>query len=590
MPIGGTRERKTMGTSYQKHPLYAYAKAYSESAQNILTEDTLDLFEEPGKVLRRKSSRNALKRFFVENSFDTNNNTMSIEEQEDHIACMEAMFENDVEAINEHAVLPEYNPIVGMSLPIHKLIMMNMVFDKGVIQKVTAVQPKFTISMERRILVTPDGQEIDFFTEQNKMTAAIDSTAPFKEIELTLPEAETTDVLGQLGGTSLDNLVLSTAITAVMVPDCVIEVGDILPNEEGYIVPGGEVATEETTADVWFRTNIEFKPNYGGPGHYERTVVYPFRVTVKKAVETTGEDGSSTTSTEVTEITETISGSMNKNLFNIVAIKNNITKVRLNTRLDASNGMLDTCSVKWKVDTDLVEIDTSIPINTTISPEEVKDLSAMYNVNQLTKLMSLYKTAMANYKDDKIKGALDDSFVKLDPRVKSEGTFDFAPRDGFALDHVEWRSRTFMDYLDDFVTVMLQVLNDPNMTISIVGDPRIVRKITPKEYSYTAPSSIGPVELDYTQTIVNSSDKRVYNFVGSDKMRGTNELMIVLNPRNSERIVYRLYDYQMYVSNEIRNAANPALPALHAFERFKMVEYQPVQGRVHIVNPSGLVN
>ena len=413
------------------------------------------------------------------------------------------------------------------------------------------------------------------------MTDAINSTAPFKEIELTLPEVEGTDVLGQLGGTSLDNLVLSTAISAVMVPDCVIEVGDIMPNEDGYIVPGGEVAQSKTTKDVWFPTNIEFKPNYGGPGHYERTVVYPFRVTVKK-------DNSGTT--EVVEITETISGSMNKNLFNIVAMKGNITKVRLKTRLDASNGMLDTCSVKWKVDTDLVEIDTSIPINTTISPEEVKDLSAMYNVNQLTKLMSLYKTAMANYKDDTIKNYLDDSFVKLSPRVKSQGTFDFAPRDGFALDHVDWRSRTFMDYLDDFVTVMLQVLNDPNMTISIVGDPRIVRKITPKEYSYTAPSSIGPVELDYTQTIVNSSDKRVYNFVGSDKMRGTNELMVILNPRNSERIVYRLYDYQMYVSNEIRNAANPALPALHAFERFKLVEYQPVQGRIQILNPSGLKN
>ena len=546
----------------------------------VLTEDSLDVFEEPGKVLRRKSTRNALKKFFVENSFDPNT-IMSIEEQEDHIRDMEEMFENDVEAINEHAVLPEYNPIVGMSLPIHKLIMMNMVFDKGVIPKVTAVQPKFTISLERRILVTPAGEEIDFFTEQNKMTDAINSTAPFKEIELTLPEVEGTDVLGQLGGTSLDNLVLSTAISAVMVPDCVFEVGDILPNEDGYIVPGGEVAGSKTTKDVWFPTNIEFKPNYGGPGHYERTVVYPFRVTVKK------DDSGSVV---VKEITETISGSMNKNLFNIVAMKGNITKVRLKTRLDASNGMLDTCSVKWKVDTDLVEIDTSIPINTTISPEEVKDLSAMYNVNQLTKLMSLYKTAMANYKDDTIKNYLDDSFVKLSPRVKSQGTFDFAPRDGFALDHVDWRSRTFMDYLDDFVTVMLQVLNDPNMTISIVGDPRIVRKITPKEYSYTAPSSIGPVELDYTQTIVNSSDKRVYNFVGSDKMRGTNELMVILNPRNSERIVYRLYDYQMYVSNEIRNAANPALPALHAFERFKLVEYQPVQGRIQILNPSGLTN
>ena len=200
--------------------------------------------------------------------------------------------------------------------------------------------------------------------------------------------------------------------------------------------------------------------------------------------------------------------------------------------------MLETCSVKWKVDTDLVEIPTAIPINTTISPEEIKDLSAMYNVNQLTKLMSMFKTVMANYKDDKIKENLDRSYKRLDERNGFFGKFDFAPREGYALDHVEWRMKTFMDYLDGYVTRMLQVLNDPNMTITIFGDPEIVRKITPKEYvTYQSSGNIGPVVLDFTQTIVNTTDKRTYNFMGSDKMRCTNELMLVLNPRNSERII-----------------------------------------------------
>ena len=66
------------------------------------------------------------------------------------------------------------------------------------------------------------------------------------------------------------------------------------------------------------------------------------------------------------------------------------------------------------------------------------------------------------------------------------------------------------------------------------------------------------------------------------------ELIVILNPRNTDRIMYRIYDYQMYVSNEIRNASNPTLPAVHAFERWKFFEYQPVQGRVKILNPSGL--
>ena len=41
------------------------------------------------------------------------------------------------------------------------------------------------------------------------------------------------------------------------------------------------------------------------------------------------------------------------------------------------------------------------------------------------------------------------------------------------------------------------------------------------------------------------------------------------------------------VSNEIRNISNPALPAIHAFERWLIDEYQPVQTRVKILNRDG---
>jgi hypothetical protein len=581
MPIGGTRQNTVAGTSYRKDPLYSFAKAFCETATHILNEDGTDIFEEPTKVMRRASTKETMKRFFVEDSVDTNNSELEPDDIEDSQEMMEEQFENDCHAMFEHAPLTEYNPVVGMALPIHKLILMNNVFDKGGIQKVTAVQPKFTISLERRILVTPEGEELDMFLDQNKMTAAIDATNPMKDFELTLPQTEEdNDILGELGGTSLDSLGIDTYISAVKVENVVIEAGDILPDDDGFIEKGGQIADEEKTTDVWFHTNIRFTPNYGGPNHFERTVMQPLTINCKQKV-----DGA----TKQVEIKEAISGSMNKNKFNISATYGKITAVKLSAKLDTSNAMLETCQVKWKVDTDLVEIPTNIPINTTISPREVKDLAAMYNVNQLTKLMGMFKNAMSNYKDDHIKMELDNSYKRMDERTSFWGKFDFAPRDGYALDHVEWRHKTFMDFLDGYVTKMLQVLNDPNMTVTIFGDPEIVRKITPKEYSYQAPANIGPVTLDYTQTIVNTSDKRVYNFIGSDKMRGTQQLMVLLNPRNTDRIIYRIYDYQLYISNEIRNIANPALPAIHAYEDWKFVEYQPVQGRIQILNPTGLV-
>lgn len=582
MPVAGTidRGRTVAGNSYRKDPLYGYAKAFAETANIILKEDGFDIFEEPSRVYRHTNSRETMKKFFTEGFFDKQNTTMDAIDIEDQQMMAEAQFENDSYAIYEHTAPAEYSPMVGMVLPIHKLILMNNVFDKGGIQKVTAQQPRFTISMERCILVKPDGTELDMFLQQNELTAAIDSTNPEKVIDLTLPVTEDQDIVATyFGGSSMDNLDISTHISAVKVENVQIDVGEILPNADGYIVKGGEVATAQVTdATVWFPVDIHFKPNYGGQNHYERATTTPLNITYKD-----GSNGGA-----VTTVKAIITGSMNKNRFNIADLSGNIKEVRLTAKLDSSSAMLETCHTTWKVDTDIVEIPTATPIDTTISPEEVKDIAAMYNVNQLTKQMSIFKKVMSNYKDDKIKQKLDQSYNRLDERTSFYDKFDFAPPAEYALTAVEYRSKMFMDFLDHYSSKMLQVLNDPNMTVTVYGDPLIVRKITPKEYTYTAPTTIGPVTLDYTQTICNTTDRRVYNFIGSDKMRGTNELMIILNPHNSERIIYRIYDYQLYVSNEIRNITNPALPNIHAFERWQFVEYQPVQGRVKILNETGL--
>ena len=580
MPILGNNSTEVMGNSYRKNPLHSYAQAFAETANIILKENGIDVFEEPQKVLRRGQSKEAMKTFFTENFYDPANTTLDSVDIEDIKEMAEQQFENDIKAMNENAAPAEYSPMIGLALPIHKLILMNNVFDKGGIQKVTAVSPKFPISLERRILVKPDGTEVDLFLEQNKITDAIRETNPEKIIELDLPVAEDKDIIADyFGGSSLDHLDITTRIYAVEVEGVQIDVGDIMPDENGYINRNGEVATEQITdATVWFKTDIRFTPNYGGPNHFERAVTKPLSITYKD-----GNNGGA-----ITTIRPIITGSMNKDRFNIADLSGKITKIRLAAKLDASSRMQEQCSVKWKVDTDIVEIPTAQGVNTTISPEEVKDIAALYNVNQLTKIMSIYKDVLSEKKDRDIKDFLDEDYSRLDERTGAYDEFDFAPPAEYALTALEYRSKMFMDFLDDFATKMLYVLNDPNMTFTIYGDPQIIRKITPKEYSYSAPAAIGPVTLDYSQTICNLSDKRVYNFVGSDKLRWTNELMILINPHNNDRIVYRIYDYQFYVSNEIRNITNPALPAVQAFDRYLVMSYFSVQGRVKILNPSGL--
>ena len=578
--IAGTRQKTIGGTAYRNDPLYAYAKAFTEAANNILTVENYDLFAEPMRTIRSNGAKEALKEFFCENFVNDDDVTKTAEQLQDMHEDVEAQFENDITAMQENAYMSEYAPMVGMALPIHKLILMNNVFSQGGgVQRVQAIQPNFTINMERRILVTPDGTEIDMFLEQNKIADAIDSTAPTKEFDLDLPQLEgATDIVGQLGGTVTDELSSITHVCGIYVENVYIAEGDFLPDENGWYSNKGQIATAEDAGlkNIWFRVNVPFTPSYGGPNRNERVLNQPITIQYKK-------DAAGTVET----LKDTLFGSMNKSKVALTTLTGKIKKVKLAAKLNTSNAQLDEVYVKWKVDSDYVEIPEATPINTTISPEEVKDVAAMYDSNQVTKIMSMTKTALSEYKDMKMKRFFDQSYAEMDERTSFAGEFDFAPTEGYALDWVTFRAATFMDYLDDLVTQMLQVLNDPNMTVTIYGDPRIVRKVTPSEYAYQAPANIGPVTLDYTQTIVNTKDHRVYNFVGSDKLRNTNELMIILNPRNTERICYRIYNYQMYISNEIRNAANPSLPAIHSFERWLLKPYQPVQSRIKILNPSG---
>lgn len=574
MPVCGERPKKELGRGFETDPIHEFAQSFTETAKSICEQYTMDPYSEINKVLANsRGACSALKEFFIKESYDPAEYENDPAGLEDHLTMMEAQFENDREAVLEQTFATEINPIIGMTFPLHKNVLMNMVFDKGSIPKFVAESPSFTMGMEYRILVDPFGNELDIYSEQNKLTAAIDSSSPTREIELTLPENGTSDIVtgdvesGKgMGGTVQDHLSIATYISAVKVPGVVYEIGDTLPD--------GTVATEQKTEDTWFKVKLEFKPGYGS---YQRTLTEPVSIKCKQEV-----DGA------VTEVAveDVINAIMHDDKFIINSVFGRITDIKLKCRLDTSNARVAACSVKWKHKSDLVEIPNAVPIATTVSPEEIKDISALFNVNQVTKIMSMFKTVLANYKDDKIKQELDDSYEAMPSTQKHYDTFDYTPRGQYSLDPVTWRYAVFMDMFDSFVSKLLQQLNDPNVVITVYGDPDMVRKISPTDYVYQSPGSIGPVELDWTKT-VQTSDRRVYNFIGSDKLRNSREFIVVLNPKGTNRIMYRIYDYQLYISNEIRNIQNPLLPNLHAFERWKFVQMQPVQGRIGLLNVKG---
>lgn len=572
-----TTNSRVLGAGYENDVLRDFAAAFNRTVNNIVTEG-YDYYSETSKALRDPAVENALRNFFVNESYDPE--SMRPSEIEAYKEDANQLFDNDIKAMRESASnLASFNPLIGLSLPMHKNIMMNMVWDKGGIPKQVTDSPKIVRTMEVRKLVKPDGTEVDMFLEQNLLTKAMKSINPWVEVELACGESGDTEIVSTyLNGSEVnDHLDVETYISAVKVEGVHYEIGDVLPDEKTGMVPttGGVVATEAKDIDTWFPIRLKFGPGYG---EVKRQLMRPVKFDVKAR-----DDGN----VVIKLVDDVISANLINDRFMIQSMKGAISAVKVATKLDASMRTLDVPTVKWDEITDITEIGTDPGIAAQVSPEEIKDVSALYNINQLTKLMSMMKTVLANRKDDTILEKMNESYDRLSSNAKFYGVFDYAPKEGYLLDHIEWRQKTFWDYFDTNVTQMLRVLNDPNMVVAVYGEPDIIRKITPKTYTYQAPSNIGPVELDYSKTVV-TSDRRVYNFVGSDKLRNNYELIVTLCPRNTNRIIYIIYDYQMYISNEIRNANNPALPQVTAFERWLFDEYQPVQGRIKIANPSGI--
>ena len=109
--------------------------------------------------------------------------------------------------------------------------------------------------LKNRYLVTPDGQEIDLYKEQYKLYDAIEATSPYIEVELTLPENEATDILGQIGANERDNLDIDTYISAIKTT-VYLKTGDVNPET-------GEEAQSDGEVEVWLPTHKDFVPAYG---------------------------------------------------------------------------------------------------------------------------------------------------------------------------------------------------------------------------------------------------------------------------------------------------------------------------------------
>ena len=588
--VGNIEEDKSL-RGYETDPMHKFAEAFLDVARAGVNEGSVDMFRDPATFVSRTSTRDALKKFFVENSFDqkdprfSDSNPNRAHNIQEHMDNMSQLFDNDTKCVVREAASPlgAFNPVIGMGLPMHKNILLSAVFDQ-VLPKDVAKAPKFSLTMETRMMYDTKGNRIDMFLEQNKMTPAINDSVPHMDVIVSVPEYATTDIVHDnfgytRGANSKAHLSIKSGITGIVV-NSYVGAGESYYDAATKTVK--TIPADGTGAGVkpviFPAGNIQFVPTYGDD--YDRIIAKRVSIIVK------------TDATNTKTITGTINGRATKDdMFEFSfdgPDASLVTAIRFHAVLDVSSAAFPTVKFNWEAKTNYFEIPEAPHITCEVTPEAVKDIQALYDVNQITKLMAMMRLAMLHWKDDNIHQDPDDSFLNMPATNKVTDAIDWAPPVGqFMGSPIQWRSEMFMDQLEFTVSRMLQVLHDENMTVLVLGRPEIISRITPQQYQYQAPSNIGPVELDYQRTVVTSNSKRVYNFVSSQKMFNNNNLILLLIPRNSARITYKIIDYQLYVSNEIRDTQAYELPAMTCFERWLFLQYQPVQARVQIMNVRG---
>ena len=195
MPSVGERKSTTIGTSNIETPFDALSESFVNAATAIRKENQINMFANPDLAIMNKATKEALRKFYISESFDDNDSTLSAKAKAEKISDMNELFENACESITENAYIGEYNPVVGMTLPMHKFILLNSIFDQGGIPKVVAKSPKWTETVEYPFMVGADGKKINLFTEQNKIRETVNSSAPFVEYNVTVPHDGETDFL-----------------------------------------------------------------------------------------------------------------------------------------------------------------------------------------------------------------------------------------------------------------------------------------------------------------------------------------------------------------------------------------------------------
>lgn len=521
-------------------------------------------------VLQDPSVRDFVKQSFIEGAFDPLNFDADEDAINEHIEFLEKKFDNNIKAMfntilesagtNQSLGLTNLNAIVGLSLPISKDILMNNMF-VNTLPSMVADNKILNKQFEIRRLIDPvSGNSIDLYREQNKIFELLYKSNPTKIYSI--QRGETVNLVEKLSlgqNENIDNVKVAKVTVSI----------DL---KEGDIMPDGSKVESDKTEDVTLNLGgLQLNQTYNDP-----TLYYPIQFNGRNV-------GAFVLTRRYNELTLFTQDEKVKSV-EVICVKDNSVLSTTPPR------------VEWEIRSEQISIDNQVFVATNYTPQTVYDHKTLHNVDILGTIIETTRTVLEDYKDVYLIESLNADFERMHPTQKVTMEVDFAAKDGYHDSIQAWIDNIFPFRLNDMIDSLFRIINDPNAEVLIYGKPSLIGKVMPKNESGKITNFRSPnrsnQNVEFAKSTYSMQNRKV-SFISSQKLQNkqngsdNNEFMVILNPTN-ERTMYKLVEYQTYLGGEIKPAASAHLPTITAFDRFELIKFEAVQGRIRVLNQSGL--
>lgn len=482
---------------------------------------------------------------------------------------LEQLYENTSMELLESAYIGQYNPVVGVSLPILKKNFLTC-HSKDIVMTEVPTKPLVKVNFERKFLKDKEGNKYyipEIFYDETYRTVS----------DKTRGKNVTDKWYGATGAEA----------TAVTVDSEAIRIQDLNVLEES----GGSLSTRDSLGRDFGIVGVKMVV---GSEVKELTVDIRQNFTANNTFTYTVEAKDETTDAVVKDL---IVGQVDP-YYGTVSVSctgGKIVAIQFGGHLSNENNL-----ESLEIDGEREALDWAIPegekFNTGITLEKIKDMKALFNRDVTADIISDMSTVATQFEDSNVIGFLDQSFEKWKNRKElpfgykdgfvEVGEFSCQPPTGTFATPSQWISTELKFTINQLLNELKDKLKTKEVIFIAYGHPSNISLIQEDvNWVIDEGQKVGGVELDYRFGVMTPNGNRVH-VISTLKVAKEKGIRFVLQPTTKDTITFKHYKYSFNIENSYRNPLTPLTPNVMVTSRYLTTEVLPIQGALELTNNS----